>query len=190
VTGSADRRPDSALSAIDFAALVEERGASLLRFLRRMVGDADLAEDLLQDVLVSAYHHRGDARPESVRAWLYAIAVNRARNALRDRRRVVTGAQGVEEEADTLTIPPPSPEAALLRRELRAEVLQAIGDLPPDGREAVLLRDMEALTYREIAQVTGISEGAARVRVYRARERLREALRPYVTGEDRKSEDS
>ena len=83
------RRVPSALE--DFVALLEAHGASLFRYLLKMVGDRALAEDLLQETFASAFGHRNEFRqPGSVRAWLFTIARNRARNALRDGRRTVT----------------------------------------------------------------------------------------------------
>jgi RNA polymerase sigma-70 factor (ECF subfamily) len=176
-------RPLHGIPARDFAALVEDLGPALLRFLRRMVGDADLAEDLLQETFVAAFRHRAGARPESARGWLFTIAANRARNALRDGQRSVTDEESVVAKLDRCGRADALPEAEALRHELRAEIAVAVAQLPPDSREAILLRDMEDLSYAEVAAIMGLTEGAARVRVHRARERLREALGPYLAGE-------
>lgn len=175
--------PSRGIAARDFAALVEDLGPALLRFLRRMVGDADLAEDLLQETFVAAFQHRAAARPESARGWLFTIAANRARNALRDGAWSVADAERVETVLERLAESGALPEAEALRHELHAQIVVAVALLPPDSREAVLLRDMVGLSYAEVAGVTGVTEGAARVRVHRARERLREALRPYLSCE-------
>jgi RNA polymerase sigma-70 factor (ECF subfamily) len=176
-------RPLQGIPARDFAALVEDLGPALLRFLRRMVGDADLAQDLLQETFVAAFRHRAGARPESARGWLFTIAANRARNALRDGAWSVTNGERVEATLARLAEADGLPEAEALRHELRAQIAVAVAQLPADSREAVLLRDMEDLPYAEVAAVLGLTEGAARVRVHRARERLREALGPYLAGE-------
>jgi len=173
---------------MDFAALVEQLGPVLLRFLRRMVGDADLAEDLLQETFVAAYQHRAEARPDSARGWLFTIAANRARNALRDGRRSVTDGETVGAKLENCGRADAMPEAEALRHELRAQIMVAVAQLSPDRREAVLLRDMEDLPYAEVARIMGATEGAARVRVHRAREMLREALRPYLAGEPMRQE--
>jgi RNA polymerase sigma factor (sigma-70 family) len=167
----------------EFAELVETHGAALLRYLRRRVGNAELAEDLLQDTFVAAYQHRAEVRPTSVRAWLFTIAANRARNALRDGRWSVANERAVAQRLGAPCASPPTPEQETLRAELGSRLDEALQQLPPERREAVVLRDIEGLSYGEIAQVVGITEGAARVRVHRTREMLREALRPYLVGE-------
>lgn len=183
VSPTSHSAPSQGLAAMDFAALVEELGPRLLRFLRRMVGDEDLAEDLLQEAFVAAYQHRAEARPKSARAWLFAIAANRARNALRDGRWSVTDGERVGARLERAEGTDATPEGEALRHELRGQIMAAVAHLPADSREAVLLRDMENLPYPEVARAMGVTEGAARVRVHRARERLREALRPYLTGQ-------
>jgi RNA polymerase sigma-70 factor (ECF subfamily) len=164
----------------DFVALLEAHGAPLFRYLLRMVGDRALAEDLLQETFASAFGHRDEFRqPGSVRAWLFAIARNRARNALRDGRRTVTDSTAVARELGKRP-GVGSPEVEVLRLELRAEILAALQQLPPARREAIVLRDIEGSSYGDIAAATESSEGAVRVRVHRGRQQLQSLLAPYL----------
>jgi RNA polymerase sigma-70 factor (ECF subfamily) len=168
----------------DFAELLEVHGAALLRYLRRMVGHRELAEDLLQDTFVSAFAHRGEARAGAVRAWLFTIAGNRARNALRDERWALPHSGIVCERLESPAASPPTPEQETLRLELGERLTQALQLLPQARREAVILRDIEGLPYADIAQIVGATEGAARVRVHRAREQLQGLLGPYLNADE------
>jgi RNA polymerase sigma-70 factor (ECF subfamily) len=166
-----------------FARLAERHGGSVFRYLMRMTGSVEEAEELLQDTFVAAFAARRQYRGAgSVRGWLMTIARNRARNAWRDGSRNVRDAETVRGELESLPVSG-TPEGEVLRLELRAEIATALAALPPASREAVVLRDVEGLTYEEVAEVTGAGEGAVRVRVHRGREQLRHLLEPYLTGE-------
>jgi RNA polymerase sigma-70 factor (ECF subfamily) len=167
-----------------FSTLVERHGPPLFRYLLRMVGNRALAEDLVQDTFATAYAHRGEFRePGSVRAWLFAIARNRALNALRDGQRVAADSASVARELARLPVSAANPEGEVLRLELRAEILAALRQLPPARRDVVVLRDLEGLSYAEIAAITDSTEGAVRVQVHRARRQLQALLAPYLSGE-------
>ena len=103
------------------------------------------------------------------------------RNALRDGRRSFADSEAMERRLGALPVSPPSPEQEVLRLELRGQIMRAFGELPAGRREVVVLRDIEGLSYPEIAEVVDATEGAVRVRVHRAREQLRELLAPYLS---------
>lgn len=172
-----------------FGPLVQRHGGAVFRYLLRMMGSTEPAEELLQDTFVAAFAARRQYRGTgSARAWLMAIARNRARNALRDEARTVVDAEAVTAELERLPSTRGTPEDEVLRWELRGEIAAALASLPPACREAVVLRDVEGFSYPEIAEITGATEGAARVRVHRGREQLQELLAPYLREEPAEGE--
>ncbi len=179
--------------SIDFNALLERYHKKIFNVLLRMVGDFEEAADLTQDVFVQAYKALPSFRGESkVYTWLYRIAVNRAKNRMKQIARggtVVTSSLDDPLDADeTLTreVPDQSyvPDRMLERRELQAVVSEEINKLPPDFRLVIILRDIEGLSYRDMAEVVEISLEAVKSRLFRARTQLRERLRPYLHGPD------
>lgn len=147
-------------------------------FLVRMVRDAALAEDLLQATFLSVVRARGRYQPgTTVRAWVFAIAANAGRDALRRRRARREDPSGPDEVvvADA-PADPPDPAAA------RA-VQEALMRLPFEQREAVVLHKMQDLSFEEIATALGITVSAAKVRAHRGYHRLRELLAPLGLGE-------
>jgi len=154
------------------ADLVERHRAELLRYLVRLLGNEEDAQDACQDALLRA--HRAFARlaPDSnARAWLYRIATNCARtNARRRGRR-----QGPTVDVDVDGLPAAGGRSAEQDEELRA-VTRAVQALPPRQRAALMLRQFQGLTYAEIALSLGGSEAGARANVYQALKKLRAAL--------------
>jgi RNA polymerase sigma factor (sigma-70 family) len=157
-----------------FDMLHRRYAAAVLAYLTRMLRDSALAEDLLQTTFLSFVRARGryDART-NVRAWIYAIATNAARDALRRRRARPERLTNTGAPPDDVVEPvaPRDPAAA------RA-IEDALARLPPDQREAVLLHKLQDLSFEEIAGALGISVGAAKVRAHRGYERLRRLLEP------------
>jgi len=146
-------------------------------FLGRMVRDTALAEDLLQVTFLSVVRARGRYQPgTTVRSWLYAIAANAGRDALRRRRaRREDAPSGSESAAIAPSEDLPDPAAA------RA-VQEALMQLSVEQREAVVLHKMQDLSFEEIANVLGITVSAAKVRAHRGYQRLRELLAPLDPG--------
>ncbi len=147
-------------------------------------------QDLVQDTFLSAYRHLGGFRGEaSFRTWLLRIAATSCMRMKRDRRvpgpeeRPLdeTGAEGPAAMAGEGE----GPEGMALRGELRQAIDRAIGALPPSLRLAFVLREQEGLSTSEAARVLGISDGALKTRLSRARDALARALRGYVEGDGR-----
>lgn len=159
----------------------EAAGALAERYLRAcratalaIVGDVPGAEDVTQDAFVYAMERIDDCRhPERFGAWLLQIVRNRSRNHVRDRKtgRIVP-LDGLEHPSEGA-----SPAREAERSDLRDRLLGALGELPPDRREVVLLHDLEGWTHREIAERMELPPGTVRSHLHHARKRLRELLR-------------
>ncbi len=174
-----------------FRAVVAEYHAKVYNLIYRYVGDAEEAADLTQDTFVCAFrawpNFRGDS---AVYTWLYRIAINLSKNRLKHLKRrrtaeVVSLDEPVAAEEDSLEREVQdwslSPERALENRELGLFLATQVGKLPPDFREAVILRDYQGLSYQEVADIVGCSVKAVKSRLFRARTLLREKLRPYLS---------
>ncbi|WP_426752493.1 RNA polymerase sigma factor [Myxococcus sp. Y35] len=140
-------------------------------FLARMVRDGALAEDLLQATFLSVIRSRGRYEPGTrFTSWLMTIAANAARDALRHQRHV--DAYSASEAPSPAEAAGPDASDPSLRRHL----LDALQQLHPDHREAVVLSKVEGWSFEEIGALRGISAGAARLRAHRGYEKLRELL--------------
>ncbi|WP_338866589.1 RNA polymerase sigma factor [Myxococcus stipitatus] len=154
-----------------FETLFARHAGRVQGFLTRMVRDGPLAEDLLQTTFLSVIRARGRYEPGTrFIPWLMTIAANAARDSLRHRQHVEAYASGDHTGAPT-SAPPPSGDPSL-----RQHLLDALQQLPPDHREAVVLSKVEGWSFDEIAELRGISAGAARLRAHRGYEKLREIL--------------
>jgi RNA polymerase sigma-70 factor (ECF subfamily) len=191
--------PDAALlerlRAGDDAAyqqLVEEQTPALLRGTRRLLRSEDEARDAVQDAFVAAFRglprFRGDSR---LGTWLYRIAINAALARIRARggNTVVSLDAWLPRFAEDghATEPfaawPADAAAGAEQREVRERVRASIDQLPDAYRTVVMLRDIEELNTEETAQALGISSGAVKVRLHRARQALRTLLDPWMRGE-------
>ena len=147
---------------------------SFARFLCR---DANLAEDLAQDAFLKAYRGFRGFRGGEPRAWLFAIV--RTSHLSRARRRAETSAD--PEVLEAVASDEDTPEAALLRQGEVDTVRTAIESLPEPFRETLVLRELEELSYREIAEITSAPIGTVMSRLARARTMLLAALPPEET---------
>ena len=152
-----------------FAAIVDRYRPALLGYCARILGP-ERAEDAVQQALASAHQAMtsGDDRPLRLRPWLYRIAHNTALNVLRARRDEAELSDGAVAAGGT-------PDEALAQRERLEEILAAIATLPPAQRDALLLRELEGRSHEEIADALGVSSGAARAVIFRARAAVRAA---------------
>ena len=138
---------------------------------RWLVRDADAAQDVVQDAMVRALTYFAGFRGENARAWLLQIVRTTAYNRAARQR----GAAEVplpEEDEPALPDPGATPEAALAQREAAGTLEQALAALPPELRECLVLRELEEMSYRDIARVTGVPTGTVMSRLWRARQAL------------------
>jgi RNA polymerase sigma-70 factor (ECF subfamily) len=171
-----------------FDALVLKYQHKVLKLVQRYVRDPSEAEDVVQDAFIKAYRalpaFRGDS---AFYTWLYRIAINTAKNALvsAGRRPMsfdldaqdATGAEFQARLKDTDT-----PERLLLTEEIRSTVNKAIDGLPDDLRTAIVLRELEGLSYEEIAHTMDCPVGTVRSRIFRAREAIDRHLKGVFEG--------
>jgi RNA polymerase sigma-70 factor (ECF subfamily) len=163
-----------------FDHLYGRHAPAVLAFLRRMVRQPDLAEDVLQVTFLSVVRSRGRYRPgTNVRSWIYTIAANAARDALRRAR--VRREEPASEAAVRAAPAGQGEEATFGDPAARARLEEAIDALPPDQKEAVILHKVEGLSFQEIADILQISAGAAKVRAHRGYEKLRARLKEEDT---------
>ncbi len=175
-----------------FEEIVDAYYARIYNLFCHIVSDVHLAADLTQDTFVKAYEAFGRFRGEaSVYTWLYRIAINEYRSYLRRLRReqeFVSRSldEPVEVDGEELftQLPDPSPSAQqmLEKEELILRVQQAVHSLPPRYRAFAVLRDLEGMSYEQIAEVTGLPLDTVKTRISRARAMLRRKLEPYYRG--------
>lgn len=166
-----------------FEQLVVATSAGCYQLAYRLVGNEHDARDVVQETYLRAYkglkRFRGDA---TVTTWLHRITVNCALRHLERRSRSATAElDAMAEIADER--PERDPETAASAADERGRLVEALGELPPSLRAVVVLRDVYDLPHREIAKELGISQGAAKVRLHRARTLLRERIFPRRRGE-------
>jgi len=180
--------------AESFDELFERYERKIFNLIYRLVGDYEEAADLASETFVQALRSfdrfRGEAQPYT---WLYRIAVNLCKNYFRRRgvREKVDGPSldeqvGLDEDGQIereIEDWSRAPHRAVERRELQREIERAIAGLSPDGRTAVVLRDVHGLSYQEIAEVVGVSSEVVKARLHRARVALRKQLAPYLLPE-------
>ena len=162
-----------------FLELYDRHRQPIFRFAYRLLGEVDIAEDVTHDCFLSLIRKPENFRPEraSLRTYLFAAARNLALKHFRS--------TGRESRLDEMTEEPElsprhQPLRKLLDEELAAEVRRAVFSLAPLQREALVLFEYEGLSLNEIAEITGTDVGAVKGRLFRARERLKSILRPYL----------
>ena len=162
-----------------YAILVERYKDLVHDLVYRMVGDAGKAEDVAQDAFVKAYLSLRDFRGESrFSTWLCRIAMNRCKDLLRraSREVLIPGGSDGEPHIPSSVDEGPTPAVMLEQREREAVLHRALARLPLKYREAVVLRHMEGMDFKEVGSLLGIAAGAAKVRTFRGREMLRRLL--------------
>jgi RNA polymerase sigma-70 factor, ECF subfamily len=172
----------SALARFEAAVLPHMDAAyTLARYLMRNAHDA---EDVVQDACLRALKYfdtfRG-AEGASARAWLLAIVRNTA-YSWRGRRRMDAVATEFDETQHSDAVADEHPEGVLLRAAAKETLARALDRLAPEFREAIVLRELEGLSYKEISEVAGVPVGTVMSRLSRARTRLQEALRKEEGG--------
>jgi len=166
------------------AALVSDNQRMVFQLAFNLLGDVEEARDLSQDVFLLVFRTIDRFRGQSaLRTWIYRIVVNQARNRQRWWRRrhkseqVSLEAHLEQRGEDALSDVSQEPDRALSRKEIADRVWSALGALPFDQRTAIVLREIDGLSYEEIAFSLGIAIGTVKSRLTRAREALRHQLR-------------
>jgi len=160
--------------------LIRRYANPLLTFIRRMVGDQHRSEELFQEVFLAVWLKRRQYQfPRPFKAWLYAIAVNKCRASFRGQTlpAFLTAADDLPTSPAT---PEPSPVDEMVATETAALVANAVELLPPQQRAVVVLRVWNGLSYAEIAQVVGRSEGTVRSNMHHGLAAMRKYLEPRL----------
>jgi RNA polymerase sigma-70 factor (ECF subfamily) len=173
-----------------FEMLVVKYQRRIERLISRMVRDVDLVQDIAQETFIRAYRALPQFRGESAfYTWLYRIAVNTAKKALVELKRDPLVSEGAlvshDEGEETSRVENElsdgeTPESLLASKEIAATVNAAIEALSDDLRQAIVLREIEGLSYEEIAVVMNCPIGTVRSRIFRAREAIAARLRPLL----------
>lgn len=169
-----------------FNLLVLKYQHRVLKLVSRFINDAAEAEDVAQEAFLKAYRALGSFRGDSAfYTWLYRIAINTAKNALvSNRRRPVDFDLDLQDpeqyDRHARLKDAETPEAVLLTDEIRSVVEKAMEQLPEDLRTAIVLRELEGLSYEEIAEAMDCPVGTVRSRIFRAREAIDKKLKPLL----------
>ena len=174
-----------------FELLVLKYQRRIERLIGRMVRDTDLVEDIAQETFIRAYRALAQFRGEAqFYTWLYRIAVNTAKKALVDLKRDPLVSEtalrnGGDDEDETSAVEneltsAETPETVLAAKEIASAVNSAMEALPEELRQAVTLREIEGLSYEEIAEVMNCPIGTVRSRIFRAREAISAKVKPLL----------
>jgi RNA polymerase sigma factor (sigma-70 family) len=160
--------------------IVEQHASRVYRLAYHLTGNQHDAEDLTQDVFVRVFNSLSQYKPGTFEGWLHRITTNLFLDSVRRKQRIDFMA---DDDAGVATSDSfdrdersGQPEDAFDMSHLGADIIEALADLPPEYRAAVVLSDIEGLSYEEIATTLGIKLGTVRSRLSRARARLRESL--------------
>ena len=155
----------------------------LMSYIFRYIGSLDVAQDVLQEVFIRLYRKRDTYKPcARFSTWIFTIAGNYCRSELRRPwtrfSRPITRQSGSgEEEYLPLVDSNPTPDRVADSEFKYRYIQQALVQLPPNYREAVILCDVQEFSYEEIAEITGVSEGTVKSRIFRGRTMLRDLLK-------------
>jgi len=177
-----------------FDLLVAKYQRKLIRLLSQFVRDPAEVEDVAQEAFIKAYRalhaFRGDS---AFYTWLYRIGINTAKNYLVSQGRKASTLQGIDTEdaegfeESSLLREMDTPESELMSKQIAQTVNQTLEQLPEELRTAIVLREIEGLSYDEIAKIMECPIGTVRSRIFRAREAISEELRPLLgTSKDKR----
>ena len=167
-----------------FAELVQRYQSKVLTLAVRILNNRAEAEDIAQDIFVKVFQALRDFRVASrFSTWLYRITVNDCLNHIRRRTRQQQTLSATESHAMLGASPASNPQRALEQKERWSLVQAKLQALSPEHRTILLLRDVEDLSYEEIADVLQLEHGTVKSRIHRARMELKALLEPYLSGE-------
>lgn len=175
LAGTEPRTGSEPLTAPTWDEIADRYGSTVYTMAYRLTGDRDEARDLAQDVFVRVYRNLDRYRPGTFEGWLYRITKNLFLDRIRRRSRV-TIEPWPDEEWREPSDPDPGPEEQAEGQVLGEPLEDALAQLPPSFRTAVVLCDIQGLTYEEIAAATGWPIGTVRSRIHRGRRLLRSQL--------------
>ncbi len=168
-----------------FELLVRKYQYKIIQLVSRLVGDSD-APDVAQETFIKAYRALSGFRGQSAfYTWLYRIGINTAKNHIVSRGRRPANQdidiQDAEQYGHTEHLSDvDTPESLLLSEEIKQKVAEVIDKLPADLRQAITLRELEGLSYEEIAEVMDCPIGTVRSRIFRAREAIDAVVQPLL----------
>jgi len=164
-----------------FEEIVNRYKIRLMRLAQSVVHNEEDAWDILQEALVKVYKNLKKFKGTSkLYTWLYRVVMNHAIDKVRRRPKVIiTSTEDLLHEMSDKS-QDSRPDKKALNKELREQIFSAVNSLPEKHKKVVLLREVEDLSYKEIAEVLNCSEGTVMSRLYYAREKLRELLEPYL----------
>lgn len=163
-----------------YGELVDRYSGRIINLAYLMIGDRHDAEDIAQEAFIRAYRSLGKfQRKAKFSSWLYQIALNLCKDYLKAKSRHARSVADEQLEGVDAGSRDSTPEQ-ILQTELSEKMKEAVNKLPYLYREAFVLRHLQGLEYEEVASITGVPADTVRVRAYRARELLREALSPQV----------
>lgn len=155
--------------------VVREHSGRVYRLAFRLTGNRPDAEDLTQEVFVRVFKSLAKYTPGTFEGWLHRITTNLFLDQARRKQRIRF--DGLSDEAtERLSSTEPSPERSFEMAHFDYDVQRALGELPPDFRVAVVLCDVEGMSYKQVADTVGVKVGTVRSRIHRGRALLRAAL--------------
>jgi RNA polymerase sigma-70 factor (ECF subfamily) len=171
-----------------FDLLINKYQHRIVSLVARYVSDQAEAQDVAQEAFIKAYlaidRFRGDS---AFYTWLYRIAINTAKNWLVARKRRppasdIDAADAEQYDMESRLKEQGTPENEMMREEIKRTVFDTISELPDDLRTAIMLREMEGMSYEDIALTMDCPIGTVRSRIFRAREAIDEKLKPLIEG--------
>ena len=168
----------------DFLGFVKEHEAQIYQYALYLLGNQEDAEDVTQETFIKAWNHYPTLRPPTVRCWLLKCVQNLCFNLLKRQKFQEPLIDGNDAELEILlhTYTPrsnPLPDEIVIKQELRDVVHRAISKLPPDMRIVIIMRELDGMSFKDIARITKQPEGTVKSTAFRARKKLRKLLRPY-----------
>lgn len=154
--------------------IVRDHGDRVYRLAYRLSGNSHDADDITQETFIRVFRSLNNFRPGSFEGWLHRITTNVFLDMVRRRGRIRM--EALPEDTDRIAGREPSPEQAFDASNLDPDLQAALDGLPPDFRAAVVLCDVEGLSYQEIGATLGVKMGTVRSRIHRGRQSLRVGL--------------
>jgi RNA polymerase sigma-70 factor (ECF subfamily) len=154
--------------------VVREHADRVYRLAYRLAGNAHDAEDLTQETFIRVFRSLANYKPGTFEGWLHRITTNLFLDMARRRSRLRM--EGLPDDTDRIVGDDPSPEEVYVESRLDPDLQAALDELPPEFRAAVVLCDVEGLSYEEIGATLGVKLGTVRSRIHRGRQALRASL--------------